>query len=181
MNNLEHRLRQLHDIEPDRARVRVSRARLLAALAAPRAQRLTFRAFAAGLFRSGSAMALTGFLLLMMFGGFSLWKLIGPVTGLDDSLNAEAQAIDIQIHLADLHYQENGLGRSAAISARPNVFRAATASPAPVGVQASPVPSTAPSPAASSTAPNDAGPAATSTAATSTPVTTDDLLEILSH
>jgi hypothetical protein len=119
--NIEDQLRQLNKIQPDPAYVRDSRARLLMA---SRAQfpKVTFAGLLAGMLRSGSAMAVTGLLLLFAVGGFSIWNTIGPLTGWDSkTLLAEAQAIDIQIHLAELQYKDSGSGRERLISPRADV------------------------------------------------------------
>lgn len=100
---IEKLLRQLHKIEPDREYARNSKARILTAISP--LPRFTIRTFVAGVFRSGSVMAVTGLLLLLAIGGFSVSRLAGFFSGLDNSLYAEAQAIDIQIHLADLQYE----------------------------------------------------------------------------
>lgn len=113
--NIEEHLRQLHKIEPDPAYARDSRARLI--LAHSRLPRVTFRSFAAGMLRSGFAMAAMGIMLFFAIGG-SIWNLVfSPVTGWDSkTLLAEAQAIDTQIHLADLQYKDPGYERQRLIS-----------------------------------------------------------------
>lgn len=69
----------------------------------------SFKQFAANIFQSGSAIAMTAMLLFLFFGTFSLWKIFSPsnpvaieLTG----LQAEAQAIDIQIQLTNIAYNE---------------------------------------------------------------------------
>lgn len=57
----------------------------------------------------GSAIALFAVLLILIVGGFSTWKFLSPLrlTGLEPtSLEAEAQAVDIQIQLTDIVYSE---------------------------------------------------------------------------
>ena len=55
--------------------------------------------------QSGSAIALTGALLFLLIGGFSIARFLETSGGLDPySLRAEAEAIDIQIQLAQLAY-----------------------------------------------------------------------------
>lgn len=59
----------------------------------------------------GASVALVGLLIFMILGGFSAWKFFAPlqITNLDpSSLKAEAQAIDIQIQLTNLNYEEGG-------------------------------------------------------------------------
>ena len=65
--------------------------------------------FAANLFQSGSAIAMTAMLLFLVFGSFSLWKIFSPANPIAielTGLQAEAQAIDIQIQLTNIAYQE---------------------------------------------------------------------------
>jgi hypothetical protein len=111
---LEKILKQLHKIQPDPDYARNSRLRIIGL--AHRAPKFTVRTFVMGILRSGSAMAVTGLMLLLALGGFSLYGLIGSVSGLDDSLRAEAQAISMQIHLADLQYRDGGYGRQSLIA-----------------------------------------------------------------
>jgi len=57
----------------------------------------------------GASVALAGLLIFMILGGFSAWKFFSPLqmSNLDPSgLKAEAQAIDIQIQLTNLSYEE---------------------------------------------------------------------------
>jgi hypothetical protein len=57
----------------------------------------------------GAALALAGLLIFLTIGGFSAWRFLAPLqlTNLDpSSIRAEAEAIDIQIKLADLNYAE---------------------------------------------------------------------------
>lgn len=117
--DIEKNLRQLHKIEPDPAYARDLRVRLM--MATPRVQRVTFQAFFTGLLRSGSAMAAVGLLLFFAVGG-SIWNLVfSPATGWDSkTLLAEAQAIDTQIHLADLQYSDPGYERQRLISPKTN-------------------------------------------------------------
>ena len=57
----------------------------------------------------GTTVALAGVLLILIFGGFGIARLISPLqlSSLDvTNLRAEAQAIDIQIQLTDVNYTE---------------------------------------------------------------------------
>ncbi|OGY99012.1 MAG: hypothetical protein A2945_04180 [Candidatus Liptonbacteria bacterium RIFCSPLOWO2_01_FULL_52_25] len=59
----------------------------------------------------GASMALAGFLIVMMVGGFSAWNTFSPfpISNLDPAgLKAEAEAIDIQIQLTYLNYAGEG-------------------------------------------------------------------------
>lgn len=61
---------------------------------------------------SAATLALAGLCLFLVFAGFSVWKSFSPlgIAQLDlASLRAEAQAIDIQIRLSGLHYEESTL------------------------------------------------------------------------
>lgn len=57
----------------------------------------------------GASFALAGILLVTILGGFSAWKFLSPLklSNLDTTdLTAEAQAVDIQIQLTNLNYDE---------------------------------------------------------------------------
>lgn len=59
---------------------------------------------------SAASLALAGTLLFLVFSGFSIWKSLSPLGIARPDLNAlraEAEAIDIQIQLANLSYQES--------------------------------------------------------------------------
>jgi hypothetical protein len=164
--NIEQHLKQLHKIEPDPAYARDSRVRLV--LAHSRLPRVTFRSFAVGMLRSGFAMAATGLLLFFAVGG-SIWNIvISPATGWDSkTLLAEAQAIDTQIHLADLQYSDPGYERQRLISPDTDFNSIAIIA----GPEDSDLPiSTAPEATASST---DATAPAADENSTSTPATSD--------
>lgn len=65
--------------------------------------------FAVNIFQSGSAIAMTAMVLLLIFGSFSLWKIFSrgnPIAIELTGLQAEAQAIDIQIQLTNIAYHE---------------------------------------------------------------------------
>jgi hypothetical protein len=79
---------------------------------------------------SGASLALAGLCLFLVFAGFSLWKSFSPlgIARLDlASLQAEAQAIDIQIKLNGLlQYEGSPVGISPAVETTAQV-----AAPAP--------------------------------------------------
>lgn len=57
----------------------------------------------------GASFALAGVLIITILGGFSAWRFLSPLklSNLDTTgLKAEAQAVDIQIQLTDLNYDE---------------------------------------------------------------------------
>jgi len=102
--NLFETLKNLKNIEPDPAFKEQSKRAVLAVMpAAPawNARRVLFR-----IVETGAAVALTGFFVLLITGSLSSSRL-APVqySAIDPaSLHAEAQAIDMQIHLAQLDY-----------------------------------------------------------------------------
>jgi len=58
----------------------------------------------------GASMALAGLLMFAILGGLNAWSFLSPVdiTSLDpESLRAEAEAIDIQIELTNLSYEDS--------------------------------------------------------------------------
>ncbi|MCR4328075.1 MAG: hypothetical protein NUV53_00980 [Patescibacteria group bacterium] len=60
----------------------------------------------------GASVALAGLCIFLLFAGFSVWRSFSPlsISRLDlAGLRAEAQAIDIQIKLAGLRYEESAL------------------------------------------------------------------------
>ncbi len=73
----------------------------------------------------GASFALAGILIITILGGFSAWKLLSPfkLSNLDTTdLKAEAQAVDIQIQLTNLNYDEiAGAAESTAPSAEPSI------------------------------------------------------------
>lgn len=107
--NLLELLKQFKNIEPDPAFKETSKRAVLAAapaMSAARgwsAQRTIWK-----IIETGVAVALTGFFVLLITGAFSGSEL-SPIqySAIDpQSLHAEAQAIDIQIQLANLNYSE---------------------------------------------------------------------------
>jgi hypothetical protein len=102
--DLKH-LNKFHKIKPDAEYARRSRTLIL--METPKEVGWMRRAsmVLAGALESGSAIALTGALLFLALGGASIIRLVENNGGLSAAdLRAEAQAIDIQIQLTDLHY-----------------------------------------------------------------------------
>ena len=107
--NLLEILKQFKNIEPDPAFRENSRRAIFAQDPRPfpggwSAQRTIWK-----IIEAGAAVALTGFFLLLITGAFS-GSLFGPTqySAVDpQGLRAEAQAIDIQIQLANLNYGES--------------------------------------------------------------------------
>ncbi|MEK7608844.1 MAG: hypothetical protein AAB495_04670 [Patescibacteria group bacterium] len=103
-------LKQFKTIEPRRAYTEHSRSEILLVRVdnARKKQSGMFRVFGE-IFQSVSAIVLTSVAIILVFGGFSVWRLIRPgLLALDPAgLRAEAQAIDIQIQLAGVEYRES--------------------------------------------------------------------------
>jgi hypothetical protein len=100
-------LKQFKRIEPDQAFKEKSKRAVLSYQ--PR-QRVSLRRAIMGFFETGIALALTGFFILLITGRFSGSSYIAPVQFSvinPQTLHAEAQAVDIQIQLANLSYQES--------------------------------------------------------------------------
>lgn len=99
-------LKDLKNIEADPDYLIRSRAELLTR--PPKVRNGAWNIFVSAL-QSGSAIALTGLFLLLLLGGFSITKLtsfFGAFGSLQrGALTVEAQAVDIQIQLADLNYK----------------------------------------------------------------------------
>lgn len=124
--NLFENLKQFKTIQPDPSYSETSKRAILAQgdLASVwSAKRTIFR-----IFETGIAVALTGFFIFLLTGAFPSSKL-APVqfSAIDpQSLHAEAQAIDMQIELANVSYQE-GTSESTKQSALPPAAAAAVA------------------------------------------------------
>ncbi|MEK9180252.1 MAG: hypothetical protein AAB897_02470 [Patescibacteria group bacterium] len=104
-------LQQFKNIEPNKDFTRKSRRELLGGSNIP-----------FGIYQNilrtlevGASVALAGLLILVILGGASYIKFFEPlqITAIDPaSIKAEAEAIDIQIELANLNYNES-VARSA--------------------------------------------------------------------
>jgi hypothetical protein len=96
-----------------------------------------------GTLQAGSAIVLTGILILLIVGGFSGAPWLGkPFTPEFDfqSLQAEADAVDIQIQLTEVSYQAQEAGRAGEAELEAQVEEIApTAAPAPALDEAAPV------------------------------------------
>ncbi len=102
-------LKQLKSIQPDADYTRRSRHALLHGRAFRGRARGGVIQFVVDTLAHGSAIALAGALILLIFAGFSTWNFLSPfeIKSLDPtSLRAEAEAIDIQIKLTNLAYPE---------------------------------------------------------------------------
>ncbi len=99
-------LKQFKSIQPDPTYTDYSRRAILAS--AP-LQKLTVRNVLMRVFEGAGSVALVGLLIFAIAGGFSGSKYLSPVqfSSIDPAaLHAEAQAIDMQINLANLTYTE---------------------------------------------------------------------------
>jgi hypothetical protein len=101
-------LKQFKTIQPDADFSRRSRAQILLS---PQTERRTMRGVFAFLhvIETGAAVALAGFFILILTGSFSPTRSIAPIqyAVIDPAgLHAEAQAIDMQIQLADIVYPQ---------------------------------------------------------------------------
>jgi hypothetical protein len=104
-------IKKLKNIEADKEFTRTSRSLILNTR---REIKLNFWGLLLRSIELGVSLALAGLLIFMTLGGFSAWRFLSPLqitVNLDPvSLRAEAQAIDIQIQLANLNYNEGALG-----------------------------------------------------------------------
>jgi hypothetical protein len=105
--NLFEILKQFKNIEPDADFSATSRRAILAT--EPASLPMTARRTIFRIIETGVAVALTGFFVLLITGAFSgstieptPYEAMNP-----QSLHAEAQAIDMQIQLANLNYTES--------------------------------------------------------------------------
>lgn len=104
-------LKTLRRIQPDPRYCARSRRAILRA-APPRTRATAIWRWFATNVESGASLALAGLCIFIIFAGFSIWKSFSPlgIAKLDlAALRAEAEAIDIQIQLAGLRYQESTL------------------------------------------------------------------------
>lgn len=141
-----HSLRQLKRIEPDPVYGRYSRAKILmeTPLELPWYRR-GFRVLS-GILQSSSALALGGITLFLIIGGFSIMRTAGGLNGED--IRAEAEAIDIQIQLADVQYSAMPPDAGAR-DLPPAVFKSAgvgSATTSPVATSSDEVPEEEPEP-----------------------------------
>jgi hypothetical protein len=101
-------LKQFKNIQPDADFSCRSRAEILLS---PQSERRTMRGVFAFLhvIETGAAVALVGFFILILTGSFSPTRSIAPIqyAVIDPTgLHAEAQAIDMQIQLANIEYPQ---------------------------------------------------------------------------
>ena len=114
--NLLETLKQFKNIHPDATFSETSKRAILATM--PAAAPWSARRVLFAILETGVAVTLTGFFILLVMGGLSGSKL-APVqySAIDpQGLRAEAQAIDIQIQLANLNYSESSPESTVAIT-----------------------------------------------------------------
>lgn len=117
--NLFEQLKQFKAIEPDAAFSASSKRAILAQ--AELKEALTTKRIIFNIFEAGAAVALTGFFILVLTGALSNSRL-APVqfSAIDpQGIRAEAQAIDIQIELANVTYQSGSSAESTVSSIKP--------------------------------------------------------------
>jgi hypothetical protein len=105
-------LKKLKDIKPRKEFTETSRVLILNTAPKPK---LNFWNILIKNIELGASLALAGLLIFLVIGGFSAWKMFSPIqiSNIDPSaLKAEAQAIDMQIQLANLSYQNVSASRS---------------------------------------------------------------------
>lgn len=123
MDLLEN-IKKLKGIEADKDFTERSRSLILSA--GREQNRFSFWQLVFKNLEIGTTLALAGLLILMILGGFSAWKILAPLqlSSLDQaSLRAEAQAIDIQIKLAGLNYEEAARAIKSSESTPPTAQR----------------------------------------------------------
>ena len=151
-------LKKLKNIEPGKEFTETSRRLILNVAPKPE---LGFWNILVKNLELGASLALAGLLIFLIVGGFSAWRIFSPmqISNIDPTaLRAEAQAIDIQIQLANLNYKTIAPPKSG--ESTPPSATAATGAAAP-GSQ------------------TESGPRAN--ASTSIPLTIDEALQKLSE
>lgn len=122
--NLIDILKQFKNIEPDAAYSATSKRAILATEpgAMPSMPRWSTRRIVFTIIETGAAVALTGFFIFLVVNGLNgtglapvQYAAINP-----QSLKAEAQAIDMQIEIANLNYTESAAESTAPIPSSPS-------------------------------------------------------------
>lgn len=166
-------LKQFKNIEPDAGFSERSKREILLS---PQTERRTMRGVFAFLhvLETGAAVVLAGFFILILTNSFSPTNSIAPIqySVIDpQGLHAEAQAIDMQIQLADIQYPQATLTSATGVlgtspAALTKVFAAA------LGTQAT---------SSASTTATTAKATSTATSTASTTLSIDQALQQLSH
>jgi hypothetical protein len=116
-------LKQFKKIEPSASFTETSKRAILATI--PR-EKFSVRRIFAGIFETGVAVALGVFFIMAIAGQFSSSPEIAPIqlSVMDpQALHAEAQAVDMQIQLVKLSYQESTTTPSTATLAQGGIQR----------------------------------------------------------
>jgi hypothetical protein len=126
-------LKQFKNIEPDSRFTERSKREILLSPQAGRRRMRGIMIFLHAL-ETGAAVALAGFFILVLTGSFSPTRSIAPIqySVIDPAgLHAEAQAIDMQIQLADVEYPQatsTTVSESTATATAPTALKNAFAS-----------------------------------------------------
>jgi len=107
--NLEELLKKFQSIEARKSYRERSRRLIIAHTKQTKVPRLTLAQILFRGLETGSSIVLAGLLILIIAGGFSVGRFLTPFrfSSLNpEGLKAEAEAIDIQIRLSDLTYNE---------------------------------------------------------------------------
>ena len=174
MNNLLNTIKKFQLLKPDSAYTKRSRETILA----PRLRWFNvFGDWVLQKVQTGAAVALAGFCLFIIFAGARIWQPFSPLnaTNLDlSNLKAEAQAIDIQINLANLRYSEPPQQLNPLVNppAAAEPIRAMTATTSTEGITAATIEVPTSSPAQEPSYP---------VSSTTIPLTIDEALEMISE
>ncbi|MBI2033645.1 MAG: hypothetical protein HYT13_00930 [Candidatus Liptonbacteria bacterium] len=117
--NLLELLKKLKGVEPDKHYTEKSR---LIILSTPLAKKLKYTSPWLPQLKFIGAFAIASLIFFILLGGFSNSKFSAPLklSNLDPvGLKAEADAIDIQIQLTDIHYQESSGAENESTQALP--------------------------------------------------------------
>ena len=109
MEEIFKQLKKLQMIEPDKQSTERLRALIIATEKSIRTKRISMWDVILKNVEIGASFALAGILIITILGGFSAWRFLSPLklSNLDTTgLKAEAQAVDIQIQLTNLDYDE---------------------------------------------------------------------------
>ena len=109
MEEIFRQLKKLRMIEPDKQSTERLRALIIGTQKPIGIKRISIWNVILKNIELGASFALAGVLIITILGGFSAWRFLSPLklSNLDTTgLKAEAQAVDIQIQLTNLNYDE---------------------------------------------------------------------------
>jgi hypothetical protein len=152
--NLLETLKQLKNIQADSSYVEKSRRIVLAS---PRHEPLSARMIFVRILETAGSLALVGVFIFAVAGGLSSSRYFSPVSfqGIDPAaLHAEADAIDMQINIANLNYSQSvNVGESTAMTTPVvHAHESATSTSTPVVLQSTSTPVVSGATSTSSTA-----------------------------